>query len=215
MIVASDLEGTLTTGETWRGIRAYLEAHERKADYDRFMRSKMPMYLGAKLGLVNKRHFQNRWIEDLPGLFAGHSLESFQAVAAWVVQHELRPKLRQNVLNELETARRSGARVILASGTYQPVLHALAQTLGFEAIGTPLTVVNGSLTGKLDGPVNVEQIKRVSLIAALEGAALNRAYGDTLADIPMLKAAQEAIVIAGNDVRLERLALARGWRVLR
>jgi HAD superfamily phosphoserine phosphatase-like hydrolase len=215
MIVASDLEGTLSAGETWRGIRAYLEAHGRKADYSRFMRGKMPLYLGAKLGLVNKRRFQNRWIEDLPGLFAGHSLESFQAVAAWVVQHELRPKLRQNVLNELEAARQSGARVILASGTYQPVLRDLAQTLGFEAIGTPLRVVNGLLTGKLDGPVNVEQIKRSSLLSILEGAALNRAYGDTLADVPMLEAAQEAVVVAGNDARLERLAITRGWRVLR
>ena len=215
MIVASDLEGTLTSGETWRGIRAYLQAHGRKRDYDAFMRSKLPLYLGAKIGVVPKRKFQNRWISDLPQLFAGATLEQFREVAAWVAEHELLPKLRHVPLAELEAAKVSGARVMLVSGTYQPILEAFAERFGFEAIGTPLELEGDRLTGRLAGSVNVGAIKCSSLQAQLGQLSLTRAYGDTLSDVPMLESAQEAIVVTGNDSALERLAKQRGWRTLK
>ena len=163
-IIASDLEGTLTSGETWRGIRAYLQAHGRKRDYDAFMRRHLVDYLGAKIGVIPKRAFQNRWIGDLPRLFAGATLEEFRIVAAWVAEHELLPKLRHTVTAELETAKASGARVILVSGTYQPVLEAFAEHFGFEAIGTPLELVGDRLTGRLAGPINFAQIDRKSVV---------------------------------------------------
>jgi HAD superfamily phosphoserine phosphatase-like hydrolase len=214
-VIASDLEGTLTNGETWRGVRAYLESHGRKADYSRFMRAKIPLYLGAKLGVVPKRYFQNRWIEDLPALFTGMTPDDFQLeVAAWVVQHELLPKARRNVIAELEAAQKAGARVILASGTYQPVLESFAAEFGFETVGTSLEVRDGALTGRLKGPINVAAHKIANLRQHLGNAALNRAYGDTLPDLPMLEAAQEAVVVTGNDRKLEIIAKARGWRVL-
>jgi HAD superfamily phosphoserine phosphatase-like hydrolase len=215
VIVASDLEGTLTTGETWRGVQAYLEAHGRRADYARFRRSMMPLYLGARVGIVNKREFQNRWIERLMTLFAGVPLETFRDIAAWVVRHELLPKARRQVLAELEAMQGKGARVILASGTYQPILEAFAAQYGFDAIGTPLEISDDKLTGRLAGEINVGTHKRSRLQDALQGAVLTKAYGDTLPDVPMLEAAQEAVIVAGNDARLERVALERGWRVLR
>jgi HAD superfamily phosphoserine phosphatase-like hydrolase len=215
VIVASDLEGTLTTGETWRGLQAYLESHGRQKDYGRFRNTMMPSYLGAKIGLVNKRAFQNRWIAQLMTLFDGTSLEEFRVVATWVVQHELLPKARRHVLAELEAARRDGARVILASGTYQPMLEAFALHYGFEAIGTPLGIQAGELTGQLSGEVNVGTHKRSRLLNALNGEPLTRAYGDTLPDLPMLEAAREAVIVGGNDAKLEKIALERGWRVLR
>ena len=213
-IIASDLEGTLTSGETWRGIRAYLEAYGRKRNYNAFMRSKLPLYLGAKIGVVPKRHFQNRWISDLPQLFKGATLEQFREVAAWVAEHELLPKLRRSPLTELEAAKMGGARVILVSGTYQPILEAFAERFGFEAIGTPLELVNDRLTGRLAGPVNVGKIKCSSLQAQLGKVALHCAYGDTLSNAPMLASAREAVVVTGNDLPLERLARQHGWRTL-
>jgi len=213
-IIASDLEGTLTSGETWRGLSAFLEAHGRKRDYDAFMRRHLLDYLGAKIGVIPKRHFQNRWISDLPQLFKGETLEQFCEVASWVAEHELLPKSRRSPLSELEAAKKGGARVILVSGTYQPVLEAFAHHFGFEAIGTPLELVNDRLTGRLAGPVNVGAIKCSSLQAQIGMVALHHAYGDTLSDVPMLMAARKAVVVTGNDLSLERLAKQRGWRTL-
>lgn len=214
MIIASDLEGTLTGGETWRGIRAYLEDCGRRRNYDAFMRRHLLDYLGAKIGLIPKRTFQNRWISDLPQLFHGATLEQFSEVSAWVAEHELLPKIRRTPINELDAAKQGGARVILVSGTYQPVLEAFAAQFGFEAIGTPLELVNGTLTGRLAGPVNVGEIKCSSLQAQIGQATLSRAYGDTMTDVPMLESAREAVVVTGNDSALERLAKQRGWRTL-
>jgi HAD superfamily phosphoserine phosphatase-like hydrolase len=214
-VIASDLEGTLTSGETWRGIKAYLEAHGRKRDYDAFMRRHLLDYLGAKIGAIPKRGFQNRWISDLPRLFAGATIKEFFEVAAWVAEHELLGKLRRKPLAELEAAKAGGARVILVSGTYQPVLESFARHFGFEAIGTPLEVVNDHLlTGRLAGPVNVGIIKCSSLQTRIGQRRLTRAYGDTMPDEPMLTSALEAVVVTGNDPRLERLAQQHGWRTL-
>jgi HAD superfamily phosphoserine phosphatase-like hydrolase len=214
LIIAADLEGTLTKGETWRGLKAYLEAHGRKRDYDGFIRRHLLDYLGASVGVIPKRRFQTRWITDFPQLFGGATLKEFHAIAAWVTERELLPKLRRAPINELEAAKRGGARVILVSGTYQPVLEMFAHRFGFEAIGTPLELVNGHLTGRLAGPVNVGAVKCSSLRALIGQRSLTRAYGDTMPDVPMLISASQAVIVTGNDPALERFATQRGWRRL-
>jgi phosphoserine phosphatase len=215
MIVASDLEGTLTTGETWRGIRAYLKAFGRNADFYGFFASQMPEFLGSKLGLIAKREFQNRWTARIMRLFAGMTEAEFVAVATWVAEHELLPKIRPNVLKLLQAHQQAGARVLLASGTYQPVLEVVAGRFGFEALGTRLEVLGGKLTGSVVGEINVGVIKQSSLEHALAGQVLDFAYGDTLPDAPMLQAAKSAFVVCGNDASLERLAANSGWHLLK
>lgn len=214
MIVASDLEGTLTTGETWRGLRAYLLAHNHAASYQRFARRMLPLYLAARVGVVNKRAFQNRWIAELMTVVSGQMLGEFQRAASWVVEHELLPKARTAVLERLTQAKAQGSRVILASGTYQPVLEAFAARFGFEAVGTPLEVVGNKLTGRLAGEVNVGTVKLERLRAHIGNDTLETAYGDTMSDVPMLEAARTAFVVAGNDARLETMARARGWTIV-
>jgi phosphoserine phosphatase len=214
MIVASDLEGTLTTGETWRGVRAYLFLHHRKADFWWFFISQLPEFIGSKLGLISKREFQNRWTANIMRLFAGLTEKEFQQIATWIAENELLPKVRRNVLSELEMAKQNGSRVILASGTYQPVLEAFAAAFGFEALGTPLELHQGRLTGKVIGQIRVGSQKRFGLENFLAGEVLTTAYGDTMPDLPMLELAQQAIVVSG-DAALEAVALERGWRVIR
>jgi HAD superfamily phosphoserine phosphatase-like hydrolase len=214
VIIASDLEGTLTTGETWRGIRAYLLAHGRGGQFYGFFASQLSTFVGSKLGLVAKREFQNRWTARIMGLFAGISQAEFELVAAWVAEHELLPKIRPNVLKLLQDHKQAGARVILASGTYQPVLAAVAEHFGFEALGTPLELAGGKLTGKVVGEISVGTEKKRKLEQALLGQKLDLAYGDTMPDVPMLEMATKACVVCGADAALEALAQSRGWQRL-
>jgi HAD superfamily phosphoserine phosphatase-like hydrolase len=214
MMIASDLEGTLTTGETWRGIRAYLSTHGRKGEFYGFFASQLPEFLGSKLGLVAKREFQNRWTARILRLFTGISETEFAGIAAWVAEHELLPKIRPTVLKRLQAHQQAGARVILASGTYQPVLEAVAGQFGFEALGTPLEIKNSKLTGRIVGEISVGAAKKRRLEQALLGQTLEAAYGDTLPDAPMLDLAKTAFVVPGNDAALEALAAAKGWQVL-
>jgi HAD superfamily phosphoserine phosphatase-like hydrolase len=218
IIVASDLEGTLTTGETWKGFARYFERNGKSRAYRNFFNSRFPMALLARAG-YNRREFQNRWIADLLGLFKGAHYGDFLEAAQWVVENELWDKRRKNVLAVLETCKSEGARVILASGTYQPVLEVFAKRCspnlgGFEVIGTKLEMTTGKLTGKISGQVNVGKVKAMSLQAALLSEPLEAAFGDTMPDLPMLEMARNPVVIP-TDSKLERLALKRGWQIIR
>jgi HAD superfamily phosphoserine phosphatase-like hydrolase len=213
MIVASDLEGTLSSGETWKAMAAHLERDGKSRKYRDFFNTRFARALLAQSGIINKREFQNRWIVELIGLFAGQRLEEFQAVGEWVVEHHLWPQRKTHVITELEKYKLEGARLILVSGTYQPVLEAFAARLDAEAIGSPLEIVNGKLTGRLSGPINVG-IQKVSSLKMHGITNLEAAFGDTLPDAAMLELARVPIVIP-TDAKLETLALERGWKVLR
>ena len=47
--VASDLEGTLTRGVTWKGMRDFIVANGREREYKRFFRRNLPNLLLFRL----------------------------------------------------------------------------------------------------------------------------------------------------------------------
>ena len=215
VVVASDVEGTLTTGETWRALGRYYQQFGKRGSYRRFFAARMPGFILAKLGIVSEAAFKTRWIEDLAQFFAGMNAEELARVAAWVVEHELWAKRRLDVVAELERHVQAGHTLVLASGVYQPVLAALAERLGAAAVGTPLemTGADGVATGQLVGEVNTGEAKLMRLETWLSGRSLNVAYGDTEADVPMLKRAEDAVAVHPNT-ELASVAHERGWRVL-
>ena len=54
-LVVSDLEGTLTAGASWRGIRAYFREFRSCWTYDRFLLGWLPRYLLVKMGLLPRK----------------------------------------------------------------------------------------------------------------------------------------------------------------
>ena len=213
VIVASDVEGTLTMGETWRALGRYYQQNEQRGAYRRFFAARMPGFALMKLGVKNEATYKERWIADLAQFFAGMDVAALEQVAAWVVKHELWAKRRPDVVAELERRREVGRTLILASGIYQPVLEVLAARLGAVALGTPLEMKGGVATGRLVGEVNTGEAKLARLTAWLGRRTLSAAYGDTEADVPMLTRAEEAVAVY-PDAQLEEAAHARGWRVL-
>lgn len=217
MIVASDLEGTLTSGETWKGAARFLAEHGHARAYRAFFLARLPGALLARAGLRDEQAFRNRWIAELPRLFRGFTAPELRAMAEWIVDHELWPGQRAAPLAELARHRERGGRVVLASATYQPVLEAFARRIGAEAIGTPLEFARQGpderATGRLAGPVNAGASKAGRLRAFLAGAAPDIAYGDTPADLPMLELSATPVVV-GAHPHLGRIARDRGWRVV-
>ncbi len=204
-----DLEGTLTAGETWKGVARYLETHGKKAAYRRFFALHLPGALLAKAGLIPKRPYQNLWMKNLARLFAGMNEDELFALGRWVVENELWPSRKERVLKQLFDLKEQGYRVLLASGTYQPVLDAFAEKIGAEALGTPLEVKGGVATGRLAGPMNVGRTKAERVLEHL-GHPPDLAFGDTAADLPLLALAKAPAVV-DPDPALARVAEARGW----
>jgi phosphoserine phosphatase len=218
-LVAADLEGTCTSGESWRGVGRWLEEHGRRGRYRRFLAPRLAALPLVRLGAVSRQEFRNRWIRDLARLLDGLTAAELDGVATHVVEHELWPKRRRAVIDALEAAAADGARVVIASGTYEPIVAAfVARLAGGPAgpvlgLGTPLEMDDGRTTGRLAGRVGTGSLKadRVAVLAG--GAPLRVAYGDSLADLPLLDLAAEAIAVA-PDRDLRPVAIARGWRIL-
>jgi HAD superfamily phosphoserine phosphatase-like hydrolase len=220
--VAADLEGTLTTAETWRALAAYLRRSGRSGAYRRFLLPRLPLVVLARLGLIDRQAFRDRWITDLARLLRGTPVDEMERLAEQLVADELWPARREEVVAALAAQHGQGRAIVLCSGTYQPVLEAFARRLGEEALGTPpevealgtaLATDAGVLTGRLVTPPNTGRRKADRLAAALAGRRLVAAYGDSLADAEMLAASDEPVAVH-PEAGLRRLADERGWRLI-
>lgn len=210
-IVAFDLEGTLTAGVAWEGMRDYLKAHGEEDKYRRFLRKNLLPVLAFRLGLLrDERAFKERWILGVLRLFAGYTPEQFEEVAAWVVGQTFWSQRRVAVVEELEAHVANGRRVIIVSGMFEPILQQFAQMLQVESMGTPVAFEDGRFTGEIIGQLNVGQAK----VARLQQVGrLVTAYGDTVRDIPMLELAETAVAVH-PDPKLRQAAEQRNWRIL-
>jgi phosphoserine phosphatase len=239
-MVVADLEGTCTAGETWRGVGAWLSANGRRGRYRRFLAPRLAALPLVRLGLVSRQAFRDRWIADLARLLDGLDGDELARVAEEVVERHLWPARRDSVIAELEAAAAAGARVAIATGTYQPVLDAFIARLAtgpagpVAGLGTALEIADGLTTGRLVGRIGTgrRKARRVrawagEAVPAPSGVAvpgrdadlpgrepsLAAAYGDSLADAPLLEMAVEPVAVA-PDPELRALAVARGWRIL-
>jgi phosphoserine phosphatase len=218
-LVVADLEGTCTAGETWRGVGHWLSVNGRRGRYRRFLAPRLAAVPLVRLGLMSRQAFRDRWIRDLARLLDGLAPDEVAGMADATVELHLWPGRRPAVIAELEAALAAGSRVAIATGTYQPVLDAFIARLASGpagpavGLGTPLQLAHGRTTGRLVGPIGTGQRKADRVRAWSGGASVAVAYGDSLADVPLLEMAADPVAVA-PDADLRPLAMARGWRIL-
>jgi HAD superfamily phosphoserine phosphatase-like hydrolase len=212
--VASDLEGTLSAGVAWEGMRDYLIAHDREQAYKSFFLRQMPRYALYKLRLVSQAKMKEDWILALLALFTGYEAEQMRAMGQWVVEKELWPARRRTILAELEAHREEGRRVIITSGQFEPILAEVLHKLeGFEGIGTKLHYENGRFSGQISGKLIQGPLKAEVLQPFTRNGRIYAAYGDTDQDIPMLTLSTRATAVHPGPA-LRRHAQAQGWRIV-
>jgi phosphoserine phosphatase len=102
------------------------------------------------------------------------------------------------------------------SASPQELVEAVTSELGaLRAVGTRIEVVDGVLTGRLDGPFcygvgKLEALEREVGRVDLSCAA---AYADSGSDIPLLDRCRTAVAI-NPDRELRRWARREGWPIL-
>lgn len=219
-IVVSDMDGTLATVDTWRGVHAWILANRPSAAARRFVRIRLPRVALAKAGLLDKEAFRARWLEDQAQLLRGLPEARLDEMGAWVVAEHLWPARRQAAIDAVEAvaagarATHPGARLVLATGAFQPVADAFASRMGADvALGTPLEVLDGIATGRLLRPTQAGEAKALAVAAEAGGGEVLAAFGDTVADIPLLRLATHGVAVA-PDRGLRREAAKRGWSIL-
>ena len=212
--VASDLEGTLSAGQAWRGMQDYLVNHNYKNLFRGFFVRKLPHFLLFRMGLADGQAFKEAWILGILKLFEGFSRDEFAAVTNWVIEKEVWPQRRQSVLDELHEHQANGRRVIIVTGMFEPFVDAFAQKAGgLEAIATPLRYEDDYFTGETAVPFNVGSRKVDVLRPFMNNGQIYAAYGDTAADVPMLEISQNPVAI-WPDEGLRATAVAHNWRIL-
>jgi phosphoserine phosphatase len=219
-VIVSDMDGTLATVDTWRGVHAWILEHHPSPAARRFVTVRLPRVALAKAGLLDKESFRAGWLVDQARLLAGLPEERLAEMGEWVAEHHLWPVRRQAGMDAVTAtmaaarAAHTDVRLILATGAVQLIGDAFARRIGADlALGTPLVVRDGVVTGELGMAVQAGEAKAAAVLAAAGGGEVLAAFGDTVADIPLLRIAGRAVAVA-PDRALRREALARGWEIL-
>ncbi len=211
MIVVSDVSGTLTTGSPVLGLVDWVRHHQSKFRANWFSLTSLFSYPLAKWEIINWNRWATRFMINSLPLIKNADETIVRQMAEWAVEHQLWPKRRADVLEELGRLRDEGARVILVSSIFLPAVQVFADRIGAEAIGSPLEIVGGRLRFANDivmGPEKITQIKEKIGVDQVTAA-----FGDTQADIPMLELAQRPVAVYPDTV-LRETAVQRGWEIM-
>jgi phosphoserine phosphatase len=219
-IIVSDMDGTLTTAETWRGVLDWVRRYRPSAAARRFVALRLPIVIVARLGIMSKERFRARWLSDMARLLADASASELAAMGEWVVEHHLWPARRLAAIEAVAAATanarkaHAAARLVLATGGYQSVGDAFARRIGADlALGTPLELRDDRATGRLAAPTQSGEQKAAAVRAVAAGRGVLVAFGDTAADLPMLRMAERAVAVA-PDAPLRAAAQRAGWEII-
>lgn len=200
-IAAFDLDGTLTDRD------CVVPFVSRVAGRHRVMAA-----LAAKAlrDPTSVRH-RDEMKSAISHVFAGRSVDELDRAAIQFVDDHVVHWLRSDTLSRLEEHRALGHQIVIVSASFDIYVSRIAERLGVDALATRLEVVNGRVTGRLDG-LNCrgsEKVRRLDEWAAtrfgrgIHGVDLY-AYGDSDGDRQMLATADHAV----------RVTPPRRWRLV-
>ena len=214
MIVASDLNGTLTTGSPILAVARWVKEHQPERYPAGFISRLMLSYLNVKLGRIAIDTWGENNMRRVLNLIAVPSPSVLDEVMLTVAQDELWIKRREEPVKLLQQYHSAGAEIILISAAFQPAVQNFASLIGKErtvGIGTPITLLGERV--ELAGTLTSRDEKLRRLKEEIGDQEIDLALGDTFADIPILERARKAIAVH-PDKKLREVALEKGWQVL-
>jgi putative phosphoserine phosphatase/1-acylglycerol-3-phosphate O-acyltransferase len=215
-----DVDGTLTSERTWKGLLSYFQEHHlRRATHCAFLAIHYPLYLSHRLGLVSESGFRAPWAAHLAWYVRGYSVERANEVWEYAVDNYLSHYWRADTRLLLDEHCRLGDLVMLVSSGPQPMLEYTAKALGAQhAVGTRFEVRNGRYTGRYMPPVVIDQAKASAPQAYLQERGLqvdlkaSFAYADSTTDLGLLEMVGNPMAVY-PDKGLRAIAMQRGWRI--
>jgi HAD superfamily hydrolase (TIGR01490 family) len=147
--------------------------------------------------------------------YAGLGSEAVRSFVQDNFEHVIRPHLFKEGFECVAEHRRAGRRVVLVTGSIDFIMAPLARFLDADEVLAPKLIErDGRFTGELDGPPvgSEEKARRISAYAKANGLHLasSFAYGDSIADLPMLQEVGHPHAI-NPDKSLEQAARRQGW----
>lgn len=123
--------------------------------------------------------------------FGGMKVEVFDQHCKDFVMQRLPQLMRRKAMHEIDELKKQGAEVVIVSASPENWLHEWCNENAVACIASRMLVLNGKITGKLDG-LNChgeEKVKRITNAYNLSTYKAIYAYGDTPGDKYMLRLA--------------------------
>jgi len=215
-----DIDGTLTSDRTWKGIMDYFQKNKlQRGTMIFYMASHYPLYFLRRLGLISESVFRAPWSANMAWFFRGVSIEEAQVVWDYTVEEHLNNCWRRDTRAILEHHSHAGDLVMLVSSGPQPLVERIATELGVEhAIGTRFETFDGRYTGRSLKPFCIGSYKAILPLQYMREHELevdleaSFAYGDSVSDLPLLELVGNPVAVY-PDQNLQAIAQARGWQV--
>lgn len=214
MLVASDLNGTLTTGSPILAVARWVKKNQPESYPAGFTLCLFASYLQVKFGWKEIDTWGDVNMRRALKLISEPTREILDLVMDSVVDDELWLKKRDKAVDLLKEYHRKGAKIIIISAAYEPAVQKFAARIGAgntNGIGTPVTLSDAGL--KLAKTLTSREVKLEKLRALIGTRQIDIALGDTFADIPLLEEALEPIAVF-PDKTLKQYALDRGWKII-
>ncbi|MDA0837247.1 MAG: HAD-IB family hydrolase [Planctomycetota bacterium] len=149
--------------------------------------------------------------------YRGRLVKDKEAMARLCFESYISPNIFKQARERIAALKEEGFQIILVTGSLDFLMQPLATELDTDhLIAAKLEERDGRFTGELDGnPVSeAEKVIRIKAYAGTNGINLeaSQAYGDSIADLPMLECVREAHAVR-PDAKLMAVARERKWQV--
>ena len=125
--------------------------------------------------------------------YKGWDVVQFNRLAAEFAKSDLNKIVRSSALEKINWHIHEGHRVVIVSASIENYLESWCWEHRVEVLGTRLEVVDGLLTGKIEGKNchGEEKVRRIKEKYNLKDFDFIYAYGDTRGDLALKEIAQE------------------------
>ncbi|WP_432357854.1 HAD family hydrolase [Sporosarcina sp. UB5] len=214
-----DFDGTLYSKETFQLLMDHLKQHPtHSSNYKRFFRNILPIYIGYKMKIVPETKMKERSMQIYVNALDTLSKTEFECYFA-ELKDSMEQGFNEDVVAKVREHHNEGMHVMLVSGAYTPLLHAVTDSVVFDTvIGTDLPfTTDGAFDRKTEIYHIQGQRKTEMIMEALEGKKIDWeqsfAYGDSYSDLPVLELVGNPVAVKPEE-RLQRIAAERNWTVL-
>ena len=215
-----DIDGTLTSERTWKGIMDYFrQNHLRRGMHLAFLTAHYPLYYLRRLGLISESAFRSPWAAHLAWYVRGYTPRQAEPVWEWAVERFLAEYWREDTRHLLQEHLEAGDMVMLVSAAPLPLVQHIAREVGaHHAAGTRFELRGGRYTGRVVPPVVIDEGKAQAAQAVLQAQGLSvdlpasYSYADSISDRSFLEMVGHPVAVYPDEA-LRALAIERGWRV--
>ncbi|MFP3897352.1 MAG: HAD family hydrolase [Anaerolineales bacterium] len=214
-----DLDGTLYSGHIFPGLVQYhREHHIRRFPFYAALAAQMVTWPLWRAGVFPETKLREICLDTMAWITWGWTKEEANEAFSWIAREYVAPRIYPEILDRLRRHQSAGHRVILVSGTFDPLLAEVGHQLDVpETVGTPLIPRNGHYTGRCAHPLCQNEGKWLRLQSHIADETVDwqasYAYADSHTDIPLLEKVGHPVAVEPNP-QLAAHARAHDWEIM-